>query len=195
MALAHQESYWTHYRYTARDKHLKFILGDGYHGHGILQIDERWHKKISLSAKGEDLASNLMYGMDLFYKSWENAPKAKFVASVNLEQRARTAYAMYNAGANAKCRWMNPSAKISRKDKGFLDKLRGQTWNKYISDAEKKSPVDVQCLVYGGSGCGEGVAMKKAIYFLPMESAEIQAKLNEVAMLKRAARAKFQFYI
>jgi hypothetical protein len=195
LALAHQESYWTHYRYTARNKQLKFMRGDGYYGHGILQIDERWHKKIALSSKGEDLATNIMYGLDLFYKSWESAIKASCVQKGNLEQRARTAYASYNGGPNAKCRWTNQSAKFARNDKGFLEKLRGQDWKKYAVDSNLKSPVNVQCVVDGGNGCGEGVAMKTAIYFLPLRSATIQNKLNEVAMLRRSIKNKFQIFI
>ncbi len=41
-SIAHQESFWSHYRKTS-DGRLKMVRGDYGHGHGLMQIDDRWH--------------------------------------------------------------------------------------------------------------------------------------------------------
>lgn len=40
MSMAHQESYWSHYRKTARGR-LQMMRGDYGHGHGLFQVDDR----------------------------------------------------------------------------------------------------------------------------------------------------------
>lgn len=161
MALAHQESYWSHFRFAPKDGALKFMRGDSGYGHGILQIDERWHPKISLSAKGEDLTANIMYGLDLYFKEWERAAKAKCVKKESFEQRARTAYSAYNGGSSNLCRWTKKS-KWARNDKNFYAKYKSQDWLKFVAAKDHRSPLDVPCLVEGNEGCGQGVGVEVA---------------------------------
>ncbi len=171
-ALAHQESYWSHFRLAIGKGQevasVKFMRGDRGYGHGILQIDERWHPNISLSEKGEDLVGNLMYGLDVFYQAWERAEGAKCVKEGNLEQRARSAYSIYNGGPDEKCRWTDPADEWARNDKGYYKKLKNQEWLQFVADTEKESPVDVACVVEGGEDCGAGVAT--APFFMPHDS-------------------------
>lgn len=178
MALAHQESYWSHFRLAPNDGALKFMRGDNGYGHGILQIDERWHPKIALSAKGEDLTTNIMYGLDIFFQAWERAAKSKCVKNNSFEQRARTAYSAYNGGAGSACRWTKKS-KWSRNDRGYFDKFKKQEWSKFAGSPNHRSPVDVACLVEGNESCGGGpgvaiaVEAHQAIYWI-LASAAIE---------------------
>lgn len=191
MAVAHQESYWSHYRVT-EEGGLKFMRGDTGYGHGIVQIDERWHPKMALSTKGEDLATNLMYGLDMYFQAWEKAPKKKCVAKGNFEQRARAAYSAYNGGPSQYCRWTKKKNKWARNDKGFLAKFKAQEWLKFVASADKKSPLDVACLVEGGQNCGLGVGAETPKYMYFEATASESAPVGEeiVAALRVRGRTK-----
>ncbi len=153
LALAHQESYWTHYR-LASDQRLKMMRGDSGHGHGLMQIDDRFHFARILAGEAWDLTGNLAYALDIYYAEWERAGRASCVARVDdYETRARAAYSAYNGGPAQLCRWTDPNHKWARNDEGFLQKFRGQTWGARIADLKKPAAFDVACELDGGSNC------------------------------------------
>lgn len=188
MAMAHQESYWTHYRIGANQK-WKLMRGDGGHGYGIFQVDDRWHRKMIAKGQGEDLAGNLMYGMDMFYQSWNRALKARCVKAGDVEARARTAYAIYNGGPKAACRWTRPKAKFARNDRGFREKYRKQEWNAYVSNPSAASSVSVACLVDGGGNCGSSVTdLSQRCGLTTNSNAQVSECLNHLVVALRSRR-------
>jgi hypothetical protein len=50
----------------SRETHGRNILGDGGHGHGLMQIDDRWHGAwLQRNANGLEPASNIDFGASL----------------------------------------------------------------------------------------------------------------------------------
>ncbi|MGE3262480.1 MAG: hypothetical protein AB7K68_11935 [Bacteriovoracia bacterium] len=155
MALMHQESFWSHYRISAKDGNMKIMKGDQDFSFGMMQIHGRWHKDMLMKYEGWTVKGNLAYGMDMYYSAWQKAKSASCVK--NFDQRARSAYAVYNAGSWAGCRWTNPDDKWARNDTGFYQKYTGQLWNKLIDKGaivNMPSPVKMACIFdTGGSSC------------------------------------------
>lgn len=152
-AKAHQETFWTHYR-DGIDGNIKMIRGDYGHGHGMVQIDDRWHFPKLEEGKGWHIFENIIYGMELFYSAWESAATASCVSSAtNWRDRSRSAYGVYNGGASKICRWTDPNDYWARNDIGFADKYDGQTWLNYITNANHDTSLDIPCFMEGASGC------------------------------------------
>jgi hypothetical protein len=196
MALAHQESFWSHYRESRKDGALKIMRGDANFGHGLLQVDERWHPKMTMNARGEDLTAHLMYGLDMYFQGWEKAPKAACVRKGNTEDRARAAYAAYNGGGSKLCRWKDAKDKWARNDAGFLAKWKGQSWQYLGAMDGGRSSVDVACLAEGRTGCANviEVKVKKLAYYYQAKAprAEMSAT-SPVAFLSRGQRKQKMF--
>lgn len=152
-AKAHQETFWTHYR-DATDGNIKMVRGDYGHGHGMVQIDDRWHFPKLEEGKGWHIFENIIYGMELFYDAWEDAATTTCVSSPsNWRDRARSAYAVYNGGASKICRWTNPNDTWAQNDIGFADKYDSQTWLNYIGDIYQETTLDIPCFMEGNPGC------------------------------------------
>lgn len=156
LAVANQETYWSHYR-QAVSGNTQFMRGDLGHGHGLMQIDDRWHFDAVTSGKGAHLIHNIMYSLDEYFAAWEKAVKQSCLNSpTNWVNRARSAYSAYNGGSSKICRWTNPRDTWARNDQGFLTKYNAKAWNNYIDDQNKMPSVDVQCLAEGGQDCRAG---------------------------------------
>lgn len=152
-AKAHQETFWTHYR-DATDGNIKMVRGDYGHGHGMVQIDDRWHFPRLEEGKGWHIFENIIYGMELFYDAWEDAGTASCVSSPdNWRSRARSAYSVYNGGASKICRWTDPNDVWAQNDIGYVDKYDTQTWLNYVSDAAHETTLDIPCFMEGNPGC------------------------------------------
>lgn len=152
-AKAHQETFWTHYR-DSTDGNIKMIRGDYGHGHGMVQIDDRWHFPKLEEGKGWHIFENIIYGMELFYDAWEDAAVASCVSSSdNWRSRARSAYSVYNGGASKICRWTNPNDVWAQNDIGFVNKYDSETWLSYISDTSHQTTLDIGCFMEGNPGC------------------------------------------
>ncbi|WP_141096173.1 hypothetical protein [Lacimicrobium sp. SS2-24] len=150
-AVANQETFWSHYRDAVVDGRMKMMRGDSGHGHGMMQIDDRWHFARINEGKGWQIFENLLYAMEIFYSEWQNAEQASCLADPNnWEQRTRAAYAAYNGGPSQICRWQqNPAWQ----DEGFLGKYEAKAWLDYIADAQQTAPVDVPCMLEGVEFC------------------------------------------
>lgn len=155
-AITHQESFMTHYR-KGSDQTLRMMRGDVGHGHGLMQIDDRWHFAAINEGRAANLMDNLFYALDIYYKGWQNAPDKSCVSSSSAYyNRARAAYGAYNGGDSASCRFTNPNHKWARNDKNFKDKFDGQTWKRYISSSQTPKSVDIACLSNSkNSSCNE----------------------------------------
>ncbi|WP_303907996.1 hypothetical protein [Thiohalomonas denitrificans] len=131
---AHQETFWTHYREasTYRGRLLTMVRGDAGHGHGLMQIDDRYHTDAIGSGKGWRLDDNLIYALDIYYEGWQRAPGEWCVGSADQWMaRARSAYSAYNGGPGEICRWMDSTHTWARNDEGFYDKYTGKEWEYY----------------------------------------------------------------
>ncbi len=153
LAMAHQESYFSHYR-KAYDKRIKMLRGDYGHGHGLMQIDDRWHFADIKSGKGWKLFDNLLYGMEIYYSAWQKAKNAWCVnGSDDYYNRSRSAYSIYNGGPSRSCRWKNPNDRWAGNDKNYKRKLDAKVWESYIDDPDKRSRYDAACYLEGNDHC------------------------------------------
>lgn len=183
MATAFQESYWSHYRYAKQDGRLKFVRGDNLHGHGLMQIDDRIHRKFILSGQALDLVRNLTYGLDIYFLGWERALRSGCVRSpTDWIARARSAYAFYNSGHDL-CRWTNPAAKFAKNDQFQARWLAERPWERAVTDPSQRAPFVVECAMQGVN-CGQPVAMAPTLETLPPKLTQANAR-NRHAILSR----------
>lgn len=153
LAIAAQETWWTHYR-AATDGRTKMVRGDYGHGHGMMQIDDRWHFAEIQAGKGWQLGQNLAYALELYFAAWERAATASCVSgSTDWRNRARSSYSQYNGGASKLCRFTNPNDTWARNDIGYADKYDQQAWLAYVSDPNAASKVNIGCLMAGNEAC------------------------------------------
>jgi hypothetical protein len=152
-ALAHQESYWTHYRNGA-DGIVRSMRGDAGHGHGIMQIDDNAHFADVSEGKGVDFAENVVLGLSELYADWVRAGNQACVGSpTNYYTRARAAWAAYNGGPGSVCRFANASSPWAAHDREFQTKLDAKEWQKYVANPKAISRLDVKCLAEGHRPC------------------------------------------
>ncbi|MGS2721798.1 hypothetical protein [Paraglaciecola aestuariivivens] len=150
-AVANQETFWSHYRDAVVDGRLKMMRGDSGHGHGMMQIDDRWHFTEINQGKGWQIFENLIYAMEIFYAEWQNAASASCVSkSDNWLERTRSAYSAYNGGPSKLCRWHD---NIAWQDEGFADKYAAKSWLNYIDNPTKTPSIDVECFMEGVEFC------------------------------------------
>ncbi len=146
LAITHQESFMTHYR-KGSDNVLRMMRGDFGHGHGLMQIDDRWHFAEVNAGRAANLIDNLFYALDIYYRGWQRAPSKSCVSSsTDYYNRARAAYGAYNGGDRSSCRFTNPNHKWARNDKNFKDKFDAQTWKRYVSSSQTPNSVNIACL-------------------------------------------------
>lgn len=151
--IAHQESFWSHYR-LADDAKLKMMRGDYGHGHGMMQVDDRWHFVAINDSAGWRLIDNLFYALEEYYGGWKKAATESCVSSAsNWRDRSRAAYSYYNGGPSKICRWTNPDDKWARNDTGFADKYDNKQWETYVSDMNHVSPIAINCIANGNDSC------------------------------------------
>ena len=155
--LAHQESFWTHYR-NGTDGIIRYMRGDNYHGHGMMQVDDRSHVDALKKGKGVDLIYNMMYGLDIFYAAWVRSASASCVNSASdYKNRARAAWSAYNGGPGSICRW---KTKNTAGDQQFLAKYNSKTWLKLVGDIKAPSSLNIKCLAEGVRPCLPGGSPK-----------------------------------
>lgn len=183
--MAHQESYWTHYRRYI-DSRLKMIRGDSGHGHGLMQIDDRWHFVEIKKGVGWNLIDNLIYSYELYYSYWEKAVGSRCVPRASdYRARARSAYSAYNGGASKICRWTNSSDKWAANDRGFVSKYDKRGWSPYVSDPDKVTLVNVDCLFDGQEACP--LRLPSGIDQVLEEGKVYQTQANEVCIYREGA--------
>lgn len=154
--IAHQESYWSHYRRPV-GKSFQMMRGDYGHGHGLYQVDDRWHFTAINEARGANIVYNIVYALEEYYDNWIVAPSKSCVSDArNWTQRARAAYSAYNGGAAKICRWTNPNDKWARNDVAFKEKYDQKLWEKYVDDQDLVSYLDIDCAMNEGTNCRKG---------------------------------------
>jgi hypothetical protein len=167
LTTAAQESYWSHYR-LASDAKYKMMRGDGGHGHGIVQIDDRQHFDAIQAGKAGNLLGNLSYGMDILYSGWLSSKKASCVkSSTDYSSRIRSAWAAYNGGPAKLCRWVNKKDKWAENDNGFYRNLTNQSWKTFVKNFAKPAKINVACLMEWSSNCPTIKSMTGALSFGP----------------------------
>ena len=113
------------------------MRGDYGHGHGLVQVDDRWHFVEVNQGIGWDIIQNLKYGLEQFYSGWE---KIKVSPAIHEHLTGRIkpgSILLLQWGPSKTCRWSNPGDRWAQNDRGYLEKYQGQTWQRYISDTEK----------------------------------------------------------
>ncbi len=148
--LAHQESFWSHYR-QGSDQIIRYMRGDSLHGHGLMQIDDRSHVDALKQGRGVDLVYNIIYGLDIFYDAWLKSAKSSCIkSSTDYVSRARAAWSAYNGGPGSICRW---SKSPSSGDQQFHTKIIQKAWLQLVKDQNAPSQLDIQCLMEGLRPC------------------------------------------
>lgn len=158
-AKAHQESFWTHYRYSQSGL-VQMLRGDSGHGHGLVQIDDRWHFTKIEEGAGWHIFKNITYGMEIFFSEWQSAASASCVESeTSWLQRSRAAYAAYNGGPTKVCRWTDPTDVWAQNDQGYLEKIQNSAWLDHISDETLMTEIDIVCFMEEQRGCSAAEGM------------------------------------
>ncbi|WP_127716979.1 hypothetical protein [Halobacteriovorax sp. HLS] len=152
--IGHQESFWTHYRRSGNgDTQLMRSGGDYGHGHGLFQVDDRWHFPAVLDGRAANIVMNMVYSLEEYFHAWQTAPSTNCATESDYISRARSAYSAYNGGLKRICRWTNPNDRWARNDKGWWSKYQRVEWESYVSDTDSSSGIDIDCIVQGNEGC------------------------------------------
>ena len=153
MALAQQQSYWTHYR-MGLDSKLKMSRGDNGHGHGLMQVDDREHFSDIQAGKGWNLFQNLSFALDSLYAGWTAYANASCAASeADFAEQAQYSYAVYSGGAEQGCRFTEADNQWQALDAGFAAAWQSQAWLSHVSDPTANAVVDAGCFIAGEEGC------------------------------------------
>jgi len=161
-ALLRQESFWSHYRdaqlAAGQPYALKSMRGDSGHGHGMMQLDDRYHFVPVGQGKGWNLMQNFSYSIEIFYDGWKKAPVSCLGGATSGDAeywrgRSRSAWSAYNGGPTRICRWQNPADANVGKDNGYRDNYDNRLWLTDVADLTKATPIDVACLMDNGSQC------------------------------------------
>jgi len=167
LAVAHQETFMTHYR-IASDTRMKMIRGDYGHGHGMMQIDDRWHYAEINEGKGWQIFDNMTYALEIFYDGWSRAATASCVGgATNYYSRTRAAYSVYNGGASKVCRWTNPNDTWAKNDKNYKAKLDAKSWETWVDDLDAPSVLNAACFMEGNEQCGPVEITDSSLIKLP----------------------------
>lgn len=182
LAVSYHESIWTHYR-KGSDKVMRMLRGDFGHGHGLMQVDDRWHYAYVNSGGAARIQDNIIYGLDLFYSLWNKAASASCVAGgSNYLARTRATYSMYNGGEGSVCRWRNTAHKWYKNDKNFWDHFQAQGWRKHVI-AMDTFKYNFSCFVQdGGLKCFDSATPTDPVVVTP--PADYKLSIEELYQLK-----------
>ena len=75
--------------------------GDHGHGHGLMQIDDRWHRAFIASGQWRDPYASIAYAVSLLADNFSVLRAAKLSSLAYPDERERAAIAAYNCGAGA----------------------------------------------------------------------------------------------
>lgn len=157
-AVAHQETYWSHYRIGTAGGY-KLATGDRNVSHGMMQINQKYHASRDQD-RSFDIVGNVGFGIEHYYDEWEAALKTKCINRVKNQTRAQTfenvargAYSAYNGGPGAICRWANPRNTWAKNDRNFFKKMNEKTWTELVRDENQKLKVDLDCVRAGDDMC------------------------------------------
>lgn len=146
------ETFWSHYR-MASDSRLKMVRGDLGHGHGMMQIDDRWHFTAIGEGVGWQLFENILYSFEIYYAAWQNAVGQSCLDSASdWRNRSRSAYSAYNGGPTVICRW-NEQPDQWVQDTNYAKYYDNKAWLAEVNDPEFNSPLDIPCFLEGGTDC------------------------------------------
>ena len=156
-AAAHQESFWAHYREDPSPEtptFLSMLRGDGGHGHGLLQLDDRFWRDALRDGAGWRLEEHALFTLNILFDGWERAPEQPCVSRADSwRERSRAAYSAYNGGPGSICRWTNPDDPVHTIDVQFADKYDRREWRDFVSEPTAASSLDLACLRAGAQGC------------------------------------------
>ena len=167
-ATLRQETFWSHYRDaqlgTGQPYVLKMMRGDSGHGHGMMQVDDRYHFVQLQEGKGWNMMQNFTYAIDIYYDAWQAAPNACLggvTAPHRHHRRHRHLLAQPRAlglerlqrRPHKVCRWQNTADVNVAKDNGYRDNYDNRLWLVDVADLTKAAAIDVACLMDNGPSC------------------------------------------
>ncbi len=152
MALAQQQSFWTHYR-QGSDGRLKMSRGDNGHGHGLMQLDDREHFNEIVAGKGWNLFENISFALDAYYAPWTDYAGGNCSTEASAKVTAQYAYAVYSGGASEGCRFEQTDNPWQAQDDQFAQYWEQQAWLNLSSEPNAAASVDVACFMEGEEGC------------------------------------------
>ncbi len=151
MATASVETKWSHYLHYQGDEKIKMIRGDRGHGHGMMQIDDRWHFTAIEDGKGVQIFENMVYALDIFYNGWRYSVAQNCVSGENdWEARSRSAYSAYNGGPTDWCRWKDTPY---TQDDNYIAHYSGKAWEDFVADKNATAALDVACYMEDNQAC------------------------------------------
>ncbi|MCF2947816.1 hypothetical protein L0668_06845 [Paraglaciecola aquimarina] len=151
MATASVETKWSHYLNYDQDERIKMIRGDSGHGHGMMQIDDRWHFSAISEGKGMQIFENMVYALDIFYNGWRYSVAQSCVNGENdWEARSRSAYSAYNGGPTDWCRWQESPI---TQDTNFSQNYSAKAWEALVADKNASASLDVTCYMEDNMAC------------------------------------------
>lgn len=152
-SIGNQETFWSHYR-LEENMPTQYMRGDYGHGHGIFQVDDRYHFSAVTDGRATNIVYNMIYSLEEYYEAWERAKSVECVDSpTSFLQISRSAYSAYNGGPKKICRWINPEDRWAQNDRGFLEKITKLKWESYVDDFSSPASVDIKCIAEGREGC------------------------------------------
>ncbi|WP_019029643.1 hypothetical protein [Colwellia piezophila] len=179
MATASIETRWSQYR-DALDGKIKMIRGDLGHGHGMMQIDDRWHFTAIEEGKGVEIFDNISYALDIFHNGWKYSAAQSCVTDVSdWEARARSAYSAYNGGPSDWCRWQDSPI---TQDTNYIAHYSGKQWEDFVDDKNAVATIDATCYMDEGASCSvsEAPAPLSKINIGQFTSGSVFALLDEI---------------
>jgi hypothetical protein len=152
---ANQESFWSHYR-VGKDNKIKLAVSSAfYQDMGFMQIYRPVHIQKYQDGTILDLKGNILYGLDVLYPAWKNAPgkKNKYgQVCVNSEtdwkNRARASYCGYNRGYGKNysnlCKFSEADREWPQNDDNYLIKYLAQDWKRFENKENLSDEVKIQ---------------------------------------------------
>jgi len=146
------ETFWSHYR-LAHDTRLKMVRGDSGHGHGMMQIDDRWHFTEIENGVGWQLFENMLYSFEIYYAAWQDAVEQScLTSSTDWKNRSRSAYSAYNGGPTRICRWSDQPGEWVQ-DTNYENYYDSKPWQDEIDTPDLVSPLNIPCFLEGAVDC------------------------------------------
>ena len=156
-ATAQQESFWSHYRRdpdSDTPSFLSMLRGDRGHGHGLLQLDDRFWQEALLNGAGWRIEDHAIFALNILFDGWARAPDQPCVSSADAwRERSRSAYSAYNGGPARICRWADEDDPNHAIDVQFINKYDRRAWRDFVRNPSTASTLSVACLRGGARDC------------------------------------------
>lgn len=122
---------------ASRETNMNNIMGDGGHGHGLMQIDDRSFPEWCRSGKWKSVKEGIYMGAFVLRSKYNSAAK------VPETMRMHVAVAMYNAGKHALSDWIihaDPDLRTTGRDYSRDVFARSKTFQALLEERHEETP-------------------------------------------------------